>query len=87
MKPDASHIYTNASLRKLLGESGFIEDKMTIPVTLGVISIWRRGKDVIRMIEYKDQAAPILTENKLPFNQIDPSTLGVRNPNVQQPEN
>lgn len=80
---DAGHQHTNASMRKLLGEAGYIES--TSPkIAAGNTqwSMWERGGDYLFLSE--ETSRPILLDKK--ENEVDPHTLGVRNPNIQNRE-
>lgn len=75
--------YTNASLRKLLGEAGYIESKKGVASsTEARVTIWRRGIDALWLIETRENQEPYLTEIGS-TNRINPKMLGVRNPNIQ----
>lgn len=83
---DPGHKHTNASMVKLLGESGYIVCSTPIEAKApgsGTWSMWERGGDIIWLVQYRDQE-PELRGRKEPFPIIDPKTLGVRNPNIQQ---
>lgn len=84
---DRGHQHTNASLRALLGEAGYLIASTPARSLPGESTwqMWSRGSDVIWFVVYPDKS-PELRERKTPFNIIDPKTLGVRNPNIQTGE-
>lgn len=73
--------WTNSTIRKRLGECGFIQVRdLDDKFGDNLISYWRRGKDVLQLVE-NEFIAPSLTDHY--GNQIDPNELGVRNENTQ----
>lgn len=84
---DPGHKHTNASLRKLLGESGYIEQPKPInsapTVVYGNASLWQRGNDRLWLIETTDMRDPWLQDARVQDGKVDPTTLGVRNINIQ----
>ena len=73
--------YTNQSIRKLLGERGFIQDPTVANHERYTVSFWARGTLRIRLVEYND-GSPIITL-KDSLEEVNPEDLGYRNLNIQ----
>lgn len=73
---------TNQSIRKVLGEAGFIEQAdRDIHVRDRKVSIWKRFNETLLLTEFGNDASPyVQREDGTPVN---PDLLGVRNPNIQ----
>lgn len=72
--------WTNNTIRKRLGECGFIQVKDRDEVIgSDMRTYWQRGKDVLLLVE--TDVAPELYDHY--GNEIKPEDLGVRNENTQ----
>lgn len=75
--------HTNYSIRKKLGEIGFLQQGQELTYPFGSMSSWQRGVQVFKLFEpTRGGQAPQLMDMDTD-EPVDVDKLGVRNPNIQ----
>ena len=76
--------WTNPTIRKQLGEAGFLEVKdETFTAHHVTVSLWRRGQIELKLYESANLEPELVSLTGKPIN---PDSLGVRNENTQTGE-
>jgi hypothetical protein len=76
--------WTNPTIRKLLGERGFIMRQGQTPLrdaTGYLMTYWDRGDITVTLWEHDEKPPELWDQSR---HRMDPLDLGYRNPNVQE---